>query len=201
MNRLQKGGVLLETCLLGVVLGLMIVGGRWLMTHQHRLQQLQQISHVNVFAHDAHGKPMQTPSMEQAGLRSHRVFRPAADRYTESLRIELLGMSSGSWQVQSSVGLDRLAGLPAAQTGLALTRRSQLMGGAGQAADMRQTRQRLAASPSAWLRASQDSLRAGQASGRAAGPLDSAWGRPLPDLDWLGPWQDVVPDVDPQEAP
>ena len=191
----QQGAVLVEACLLGVVLCLLILSGRWLMSQQNRLQQLQQLSHAQVFVHDSQGAPISEGHGPPEEFLLSRRFDALPAQAAESLRIELLGMRSGTWQVRSSMGMDWPAWLPGAQAALTLARQSHLLAGAGQADDTRDAAGRLAGSRSAWGRATQASLQAAHASMQAAAPLDSAWGRALPGLDWLGPWQDVAPDL------
>lgn len=191
----QQGAVLVEACLLGVVLCLLILSGRWLMSQQNRLQQLQQFSHAQVFAHDSQGAPISEGHGLPEEFLVSRRFNILPGQAAEPLRIELLGMRSGAWQVQSSMGMDWPAWMPGVQAALTLVRQSHLLAGAGQADDTQSAKARLAGSRSAWGRATQASLQAAQATMQAAAPLDSAWGRTLPDLDWLGPWQDVAPDL------
>ena len=58
MSNRQEGMALIEACLLGVVLGLMVMAGRWLMQQQYRLQQMQQSTYLALFSHDAQGRPV-----------------------------------------------------------------------------------------------------------------------------------------------
>ena len=193
MNPQQKGMALVEACLVGLVLGLMILAGRWLMQQQHRLQHMQQSTHLALFSHDAQGKPVPVfadPGQHQEPSR----FLATAASANESLLQELLKMNSGVWTAQSRVFIPWPSWLLALPAGTSLRRQSQLWAGAGQAVSTQQTRQRLERSATAWNEAAKLSRFAAEDTVRLASPLDRPWGRPKPDLDWLGAWQDFVPD-------
>ncbi|MDV2115234.1 pilus assembly protein TadE [Alcaligenes faecalis] len=193
MSKRQKGMALVEACLLGVVLGLMVMAGRWLMQQQYRLQQMQQSTHVSLFMHDAHGKPISAVSsvvQETVPTRFLESSIPA----TQSLQWELLSLRSGFWTAQSRVSIPWPRWLEELSTKTQLQRQSHLWAAAGQAASTQQTRQRLENSTTAWGEAVGSSRPAARETIRHAGPMDAAWGRTPADLDWLSRWQDYVPD-------
>lgn len=200
MSTRQKGMALVEACLLGVVLGLMVMAGRWLMQQQYRLQQMQQSMHLSLFMHDAHGKPVSAViSPVQEAAPAYFLESPIAT--AQSLQWELLSLRSGFWAAQSRVAIPWprwLAGLP---TKTQLQRQSRLWAAAGQAASTQQTRQRLESSATAWGEAVASSRPAARETVRHAGPMDAAWRRTPADLDWLSRWQDYVPDHGPKEQP
>lgn len=200
MSKQQKGMALVEACLLGVVLGLMVMAGRWLMQQQYRLQQMQQSTHLSLFTHDAHGKPVSTVnSSAQQAAPAHFLESPIAP--AQSLQWELLSLRSGFWTAQSRVSIPWPRWLAALPTKTQLQRQSRLWAAAGQAASTQQTRQRLESSTTAWGEAVASSRPAARETIRHAGPMDAAWGRTPADLDWLSPWQDYVPDHGPKEQP
>lgn len=193
MKPQQKGMALVEACLVGLVLGLMILAGRWLMQQQHRLQHMQQSAHLALFSHDAQGKPVPVVADPGQHLEPSR-FLASQGSATESLQQELLKMPSGAWTAQSRVSVPWPRWLSALAKHTQLHRQSQLWAGAGQAASTQQTRQRLESSATAWEEAASSSRSAARGTVGHVRPLDSAWGRSQPDLDWLGRWQDFVPD-------
>lgn len=193
MSTRQKGIALVEACLLGVVLGLMVMAGRWLMQQQYRLQQMQQSTHLSLFMHDAHGKPVSAMSSSvQEAAPIYFLESPIAT--TPSLQWELLSLRSGFWAAQSRVSIPWPRWLAALPTKTPLQRQSRLWAAAGQANSTQQTRQRLENSTTAWGQAMASSRPAARETIRQAGPMDAAWGRTPADLDWLSRWQDYVPD-------
>jgi hypothetical protein len=77
--------------------------------------------------------------------------------------------------------------------GLGLRRHTAILSGDGAAAGDAETQSILAGSPRAWSAAASASRAAGRvALGRLRG-VDAAWGRALPDWDWMGPWTGSVP--------
>ncbi len=77
--------------------------------------------------------------------------------------------------------------------GLGLRRHTAILSGDGAAAGDAETQSILAGSPRAWSAAASASRAAGRAAlGRLRG-VDAAWGRALPDWDWMGPWTGSVP--------
>ncbi len=200
MSARQKGIALVEACLLGVVLGLMVMAGRWLMQQQYRLQQMQQSTHLSLFTHDAHGKPVpaaSSPVQEAAPAR----FSESPIATTQPLQWELLGLRSGFWAAQSRVSIPWPRWLAAPSVKTQLQRQSRLWAAAGQAASTQQTRQRLESSTTAWGEAVALSRPAARDTIRHAGPMDAVWGRTQADLDWLSRWQDYVPDHGFKEQP
>ncbi|CAM5395537.1 pilus assembly protein TadE [Alcaligenes faecalis] len=193
MSTRQKGIALVEACLLGVVLGLMVMAGRWLMQQQYRLQQMQQSTHLSLFMHDAHGKPVSavSSSVQEA---APVYFSESPIATTQSLQWELLSLRSGFWAAQSRVSIPWPRWLAALPTKTPLQRQSRLWAAAGQANSTQQTRQRLENSTTAWGQAMASSRPAARETIRQAGPMDAAWGRTPADLDWLSRWQDYVPD-------
>lgn len=200
MSTRQKGMALVEACLLGVVLGLMVMAGRWLMQQQYRLQQMQQSTHLSLFMHDAHGKPVSVVSSSvQEAAPARFLESPIAT--AQSLQWELLSLRSGFWAAQSRVSIPWPRWLVAMSTKTQLQRQSRLWAAAGQAASTQQTRQRLESSTTAWGEAVASSRPAARETIRHAGPMDAAWGRTSADLDWLSRWQDYVPDHGPKGRP
>lgn len=200
MNTRQKGIALVEACLLGVVLGLMVMAGRWLMQQQYRLQQMQQSTHLSLFTHDAHGKPVSAASsLVQEAVPTRFSESPIAT--TQPLQWELLSLRSGFWTAQSRVSIPWPRWLAALSIKTQLQRQSRLWAAAGQANSTQQTRQRLENSTTAWGEAMASSRPAARETIRQAGPMDAAWGRTRADLDWLSRWQDSVPDHGPKERP
>jgi hypothetical protein len=200
MSKRQKGMALIEACLLGVVLGLMVMAGRWLMQQQYRLQQMQHSTHLSLFMHDAHGKPVSvgsSPAHETAPAR----FLASPIATAQSLQWELLSLRSGFWTAQSRVSIPWPRWLEASMTKTQLQRQSHLWAAAGQAASTQQTRQRLENSTTAWGEAVGSSRPAARETIRHAGPMDAAWGRAQADVDWLSRWQDYVPEHGPKEQP
>lgn len=193
MTQRQVGMALVEACLLGVVLGLMIMAGRWLMQQQYRLQKMQQSTHLTLFMHDAQGKPQASVFSPAQGLEPVR-FVESDTSAAQSLQWELLSLQSGAWTAQSRVSVPWPRWLSALSKRTQLHRQSQLWAGTGQAASTQQTRQRLESSATAWEKAASSSHSGARETVRQAKSLDSAWGRTQPDLDWLGRWQDFVPD-------
>ncbi|WP_321289162.1 pilus assembly protein TadE [Alcaligenes phenolicus] len=193
MSTRQKGIALVEACLLGVVLGLMVMAGRWLMQQQYRLQQMQQRTHLSLFMHDAHGMPVSavSSSVQEA---APVYFSESPIATTQSLQWELLSLRSGFWAAQSRVSIPWPRWLAALPTKTPLQRQSRLWAAAGQANSTQQTRQRLENSTTAWGQAMASSRPAARETIRQAGPMDAAWGRTPADLDWLSRWQDYVPD-------
>ena len=193
MSERQQGMALLEACLLGMVLALMVMAGRWLMQQQYRLQQMQQATHLSLFLHDAQGAPVSlssspSPSTVTAG------FLELPTSPAPSLQQELLSLSDGFWAVESRFSLPWPQWLRSLTRLTQLQRQSLLWAAAGQAASTQEARRRLESSRTAWAQAMESSRRAAQDTIRVAGPLDAAWGRADVDLDWLGPWQDFSPD-------
>ncbi|KGP00380.1 pilus assembly protein TadE [Alcaligenes faecalis] len=200
MNTRQKGIALVEACLLGVVLGLMVMAGRWLMQQQYRLQQMQQSTHLSLFTHDAHGKPVpaaSSPVQEAVPTR----FSESPIATTQPLQWELLSLRSGFWTAQSRVSIPWPRWLATLSIKTQLQRQSRLWAAAGQANSTQQTRQRLENSTTAWGEAMASSRPAARETIRQAGPMDAAWGRTRADLDWLSRWQDYVPDHGSKERP
>lgn len=193
MSMRQKGMALVEATLLGVVLGLMVMAGRWLMQQQYRLQQMQQSTHLSLFVHDAHGKPVSAVSDPVQETMPAR-FSESPIATAQPLQWELLSLHSGFWTVQSRVSIPWPRWLAALSTKTQLQRQSWLWAAAGQAASTQQTRQRLESSTTAWSGAAGSSRPAARETIRQAGPMDAAWGRTQADLDWLSRWQDFVPD-------
>lgn len=191
MTQEQRGMALVEACLLGVILGLMVMAGRWLMQQQYRLQQMQQSTHLTLFTHDAQGKPVTEGSQRDRSLGSSR-FVNALVSTQQVLQEELLSLHSGLWTVEARLAIPWPRWLTAGST--QLQRQSQLWAAAGQADSTQQTRQRLESSATAWGQASVYSRPAAQETVRQARPMDAAWGRAQADLDWLSRWQDFVPE-------
>lgn len=192
----QQGAVLVEACLVAMMLVLLIVSGRYLMGLQFTLQRLQQSSHASVFAHDEIAAfPLLSGPV---GVTLQQSAAGAAAHPAPHLQSELLGVNSGLSRVQAR---SAVSGNRWWRQGLVLTRQSLLMPDAGPADDMISARKRLASSPSAWMNAVQSSHAAAQRTRQAAGSLDSAWGRALPNLDWLSPWDHIVPDSDQGDQP
>lgn len=191
MTQEQKGMALVEACLLGVALGLMLMAGRWLMQQQYRLQQMQQSTHLTLFTHDAQGKPVTRGSERERGLDSSRFVNSQVSTQ-QALQGELLSLRSGLWTVEARLTIPWPRWLTAGST--QLQRQSQLWAAAGQAANTQQTRQRLESSATAWGQARAYSRPAAQETVRQARPMDAAWGRAQADLDWLSRWQDFVPE-------
>lgn len=188
----QQGAVLVEACLVAIALILIIFSGRYLMGLQHTLQRLQQSSHAHVFVYDENAvlPPLNYPagSTLQPAASSASVAHP-----TPLLMSELLGLNGSFDHVRSHFFV---RGSRWWRQDLTLIRQSLLLAKAEPADDPAWARKRLAASPSAWKNATQFSHAAAQRTRQAAGSLDSAWGRALPDLDWLSSWEQVVPDAD-----
>ena len=198
MTQEQKGMALVEACLLGVVLGLMVMAGRWLMQQQYRLQQMQQSTHLMLFTHDAQGKPVTKGNQRDRSLGSSRfVNSPVSTQ--QVLQEELLSLRSGLWTVEARLAIPWPRWLTAGST--QLQRQSQLWAAAGQADSIQQTRQRLESSVTAWGQARAYSRPAAQETVRQARPMDAAWGRAQADLDWLSRWQDFVPEHAGKGAP
>lgn len=76
-----------------------------------------------------------------------------------------------------------------------LLRRTAILAGAGHAADDMHAQRRIAESGSAWGDAYGRSRMAGQDWTARLQQVDAAWGRSLPDFDWLTPWAGQVPSV------
>lgn len=185
----QQGAVLVEACLIGMAVVLLIFSGRYLMGLQYTLQRLQQSSHASVFAYDENAV---LPRLNQpGGVRLQHSVSAFAAHPAPQLQSELLGLNSGLSRIQTR---SPVSGNRWWRQGLTLTRQSLLMLDAGPADDMAFARKRLAVSPSAWMNAVRSSHAAAKRTRQAAGNLDSAWGRALPDLDWLSPWEHLVPD-------
>ncbi len=185
----QQGAVLVEACLIGMALVLLIYSGRYLMGLQYTLQRLQQSSHASVFAYDENAV---LPLLhEHVGATLEHGVSAFAAHPAPQLQSELLGLNSGLSRVHTR---SPVSGNRWWRQGLILTRQSLLMPDAGPADDMAFARKRLAASPSAWTNAVRFSHAAANRTRQAAGSLDSAWGRALPDLDWLSRWEHLVPD-------
>ena len=185
----QQGAVLVEACVIGMALVLLIYSGRYLMGVQYTLQRLQQSSHAGVFAYEQNAVlPLLN---EPGGVRLQQSVSAFAAHPVPQLQSELLGLNSGLSRIQtrSPVSANRWW-----RQRLMLARQSLLLPDAGPADDMLLARKRLAASPSAWTNAVRSSHAAAKRTRQAAGSLDSAWGRALPDLDWLSPWEHLVPD-------
>ncbi len=200
MSKRQEGMALVEACLLGVILGLMMMAGRWLMQQQYRLQQMQQSTHLALFIHDAQGKPVSVlNNLVQDGGASRFVESPIST--TQALQWELLSLRSGTWTVQSRVPIPWPRWLISLSTPTHLKRQSLLWAAAGQSTSAQQTRQRLESSVTAWGEAVAASRPAARDTVRQVGPMDAAWGRTQADLDWLSRWQDFVPDRRHKGAP
>lgn len=200
MSKRQEGMALIEACLLGVVLGLMVMAGRWLMQQQYRLQQMQQSTHLALFTHDAQGRPVSVLNNPAHGVGPAR-FVELSISTSQALQWELLNLRSGAWTVQSRVPIPWPRWLISLSTSSQLQRQSQLWAVAGQSTSAQQTRQRLESSETAWGQAVAASRPAARDTVRQAGPMDAAWGRTQADLDWLSRWQDVVPDRRHKETP
>lgn len=193
MSKRQEGIALIEACLLGVVLGLMVMAGRWLMQQQYRLQQMQQSTHLALFSHDEQGRPVSVLNNPAQGVGPSRFVESPLST-AQALQWELLSLRSGAWAVQSRVPIPWPSWLISWSTPGQLQRQSQLWSAAGQSSSTQQTRQRLESSETAWDEAMAASRPAASDTVRQAGPMDAAWGRTPADLDWLSRWQDVVPD-------
>ncbi|MFV0283939.1 MAG: hypothetical protein ACK5JE_09140 [Castellaniella sp.] len=77
--------------------------------------------------------------------------------------------------------------------GLTLRRHTAILSGGGAAAGDAEAQSILADSRRAWAGAASVSRAAGQAVLNRARGVDAAWGRALPDWDWISPWTGSVP--------
>ena len=79
--------------------------------------------------------------------------------------------------------------------GLQLQRHTAILRGEGAAASDADTQAVLAGSPGAWGDAAQASRTAGERTLARLKGVDAAWGRALPDWDWIHAWTGSVPHV------
>ena len=79
--------------------------------------------------------------------------------------------------------------------GLQLQRHTAILRGEGAAASDADTQAILAGSPGAWGDAAQMSRTAGERTLARLKGVDAAWGRALPDWDWIHAWTGSVPHV------
>lgn len=93
--------------------------------------------------------------------------------------------ATGSAATGAVHGFDRL--------GLSLRRHTAILSGDGAAAGDADAQFILADSPRGWGNAAAASRAAGQAVASRLRGIDAAWGRALPDWDWIGPWTGSVP--------
>lgn len=77
--------------------------------------------------------------------------------------------------------------------GLRLDRHTAILSGTGAASDDTSVQRNLSDSEQAWGRLADASRREGLAVEQRVRALDGAWGRTLPDWDWLGAWAGEVP--------
>ena len=72
-------------------------------------------------------------------------------------------------------------------------RRVAILAGAGHADGDAAAQSRMASSALAWSSNATRSVGAGRAAAAVLQPLDAAWNRPAPDVDWLSAWSGLVP--------
>lgn len=145
----------------------------------------------NLLAEDVH--LALEPGGAAAGRQPGDAVAGAAD-----LRRELRLGDSTVWRAVArvqSAGEDGTTGALSDfdHLGLDLRRHTAILRGDGAAADDAGAQSTLAGSPRAWSDAAAASRAAGQGALGRIGRVDSAWGRALPDWDWVGPWATAVP--------
>lgn len=74
-----------------------------------------------------------------------------------------------------------------------IRRHASILTGAGHSRDDPSTADRIASSELAWSGPAENSYRVGRGIASVASKVDSAWGRPEPVFDWLGPWAEHLP--------
>jgi hypothetical protein len=74
-----------------------------------------------------------------------------------------------------------------------LSRHTAILADAGHASDDGQAQRRIAASHVAWGQAARASVAAARQTRARLRDMDAGWARAVPDIDWLTPWDDLVP--------
>ncbi|CAM3704399.1 Pilus assembly protein [Bordetella sputigena] len=107
-----------------------------------------------------------------------------------ALRRELGAEDQGMVHALASV---RVSPHPHHGTGLIVRRHAAILADAGHADSDSAVQRRIGASRAAWAEAARGSLTPARQAQALLKRIDTGWRRPPPDLDWLGPWSDLVP--------
>ena len=134
---------------------------------------------------------MQAASLRQEVLRRDRGITVATVRVMPAL-----GRSRG--QDVSGLGLEPGTGPGPGLTAwesmaVRLNRHTAILTDAGHAASDRDVTKRLERAPLTWAASAGQSMRVGREVTQQLARVDRPWGRPLPQFDWLTPWETLVP--------
>lgn len=125
------------------------------------------------------------------------------DSQAGTLRQEVLrrdrGIAVASVEVRPALGRSR--GRDAPGQGLTawesmsvrLNRHTAILTDGGHAASDRDVTQRLQRAPMTWAASAGQSTRVGREVTQQLSRIDRPWGRPMPQFDWLTPWEALVP--------
>ncbi|MDY0309803.1 MAG: hypothetical protein RBR29_08445 [Castellaniella sp.] len=177
--------------------------------HAHQGLPLQALvpggdGYLDAPGHRWHTRQGQSLLEGESGLDVHPLMAAATGSIGDSvaeaadLRREFRLGDRNVWRAEAQAKTAGLSSVSGAlfdfdRLGLDLRRHTAILVGDGAAAGDGDAQSILAGSPHAWGTAAQTSRNAGQAVLGRLRAVDSAWGRALPDWDWLSSWTGSVP--------
>ncbi|WP_189615539.1 hypothetical protein [Pigmentiphaga litoralis] len=135
---------------------------------------------------------LQATTLRQEVLQRDRGMDVATVAVMPRLGRTKAPMPEPGWSPGLNLGLH--PGLtPWASMSLRLNRHTAILTDAGHATSDRGVTERLQRAPQTWAASAAQSTRVGKEVTQQLSGIDRPWGRPLPQFDWLTPWETLVP--------